>query len=146
MSGAETGRAGNLRAQALREVETLHAFFEAWFTGELAKSGETFARLEEALAEEFRYVLPEGRIAERAPVIEAIYGAHGGHGEARIEIRNLECRAQADGLALVFFEEHQWLDGARDSRFNTALLRANAQAPEGVEWVHLHETPQGAGA
>jgi len=75
-------------------------------------------------------------------VIAATYDAHGAHSEARIEIRDLEVIAQGGGLALVFFEEHQWLDAAPDARFNTALLRAKASAPEGVEWVHLHETPQ----
>lgn len=135
--------ARDLRARCEREIFSLHAFFEQWFTGEVPGTQGSFARLADALATEFRYILPSGALIGRQTVLDNIFAAHGTHSRARIEIRNLIWPAEPVGtLALAFFEEHQWLDGTYDARFNTALLRVCERAPEGVEWVHLHETPQ----
>jgi len=135
----------DLRASCEREIFSLHVFFERWFIGDLPADKAAFARLSDALSEAFRYILPAGRLLRRKQVLEGLFEAHGSHRDARIEIRNLVFPTAPNGdLALVFFEEHQWLDGAYDARFNTALMQRKLAAPEGVEWLHLHETTQAA--
>ena len=142
MSGAANDPL-DLRTRCEREIYGLHVFFERWFTGDLPGEKDVFARLSSALADDFRYILPAGRLLQRTEVLDGLFKAHGARREARIEIRNLLFPAAPEGeLALVFFEEHQWLDGAYDPRYNTALMRRKPAAPEGVEWLHLHETMQ----
>ena len=45
-----------------------------------------------------------------------------------------------DELALATYEEWQEIDGKINARLSTVLLRAKADAPNGVEWLHVHET------
>lgn len=145
MTPAPASGPRDLRACCEREIFGLHVFFERWFVGDLPADDATFARLSDVLAEEFRYILPAGRLLRRKAVLDGLFAAHGAHREVRIEIRNLVFPAAPEGdLALIFFEEHQWLDGVYEPRFNTALMRRRPAAWEGVEWLHLHETTQAA--
>jgi len=137
--------AADMRERCEREILTLHEFFEQWFTGAVPVDRTVFARLESALAGEFRYILPAGRMLRRQEVLDGIFDAYGAHRQARIEIRNIVWPAPPEGrLGLVVFEEHQWLGEDYDARFNTALMRYAPEAPQGVAWVHLHETRQAA--
>lgn len=132
----------DLSAQCLREIEDLHAFFVEWFTGRIENSDEHFARLAEALAADFRYVLPGGQLVDRAAVLTDLKTAHGRHTEFYIEIRNSMVLIDDADSAVIFFEEHQWAGHAYTARFNTALFRPHANAPNGVVWAFLHETWQ----
>ena len=126
------------------EVEALHAFFQGWFTGERPRTNEELARLENALGAEFELLGPDGDVADRSAVIDAVEAGHGAasEGEApdRIDIENVDARFERDGVCLLVYEEHQRTAGSWRGRRSTALFEAAADAPGGVVWRHLHET------
>ena len=58
-----------------REVEQLHAFFEAWFKGTLPRTPEAFARFVDVTAPGFHLVTPQGRILAKAKLETMLEGA-----------------------------------------------------------------------
>lgn len=123
-----------------REVVDLHAFFEAWFSGRVRRSETSFARVAHALAEDFRYIDRAGGLRGQRDVLASISDQHGQHPGFGIEIRNFDPRFESQPYAVVVYEEHQTLDDVPNARVSTAVFRRSNRAPEGVEWVHLHET------
>lgn len=127
-----------------REIEELHAFFEGWFEGSLPDDEATFARVSDALGEEFELISPDGRRRDRDTILDSIRSAHGGHaGEGKgfaIEIHDVRLRFTDGDTALVTYEEWQTSDGEGNRRLSSAWLRRAPGAPRGVRWVHLHET------
>lgn len=126
------------------EVEALHAFFEAWFTGERPRTNEELARLEKALGAGFQLVGPDGVVAERSAVIDAVEAGHGaaqsGDAPDRIEVEAVELRFERDDVCLLTYEEHQRTAGQWRGRRSSALFDRADDAPGGVVWRHLHET------
>ncbi len=49
-------------------------------------------------------------------------------------------RAVGDVLVLVTYQEHQTTAGDRLGWQSSALFRAREGRPNGVEWLHVHET------
>lgn len=125
------------------EVVALHAFFEGWFRGTLAKDDETWARCADALADDFELVPPNGVPLDREALLAALRDAHGSRPpHFTIEIRDVRVRPLAEGLSLVVYEEWQReTDGAPwAARTSTALLERSDDAPRGFGWRHVHET------
>lgn len=127
-----------------REIEELHVFFQGWFEATVPDDEVTFARVAEALAEDFELISPDGRCRDRDSVLAWIrdgYGVHAGDGkEFRIEIRDVNHRFIVDDGALLTYEEWQTSDGSENRRLSSAWFRRADEAPRGVRWVHLHET------
>jgi hypothetical protein len=123
-----------------REIEALHEFFVEWYAATIDR--EAFDRLERALATDFEMISPEGDRSDRDAVLEWIRESYGRDdpGDFDIEIRNVELVRSFDDHALVRYEEWQRRDGETDARISTVLFREAADAPEGIEWVDLHET------
>lgn len=130
--------------QCETEIIELHRFFERWFNGELEDSPEAFSRLSDVLSERFQMVSPGGETLERREVLAGVRRQHGSHRAAaepyRIEIRAVDGRFRGPGVALVTYQEWQWVDGEVRARASSALFRERKDTPEGVEWLHLHET------
>lgn len=129
------------------EIEELHAFFTGWFEGTLRDDAATFARVADALADDFELISPDGRRRGREAILASIRAGHGDHGEFAIEIRDVRPRWTSGGLALLTYEEWQTADGRQNGRTSSAWFREASGAPRGVRWVHLHETalPRPAG-
>lgn len=127
-----------------REIEELHAFFEGWFEGTLPDDEATFARVADALGDDFELISPDGRRRDRGAILASIRAGHGDHGGAgkgfRIEIGDVRPRLVSGDMALVTYEERQTVDGSENVRLGSAWFRSAADAPRGVRWVHLHET------
>lgn len=136
----------DLAAAARLEVVQLHRFIEQWSNGALENRDEVYARFAEALAEDFELVSPDGTVADRQAIVDGFRSAHGrwqdgdGVGRGRIRVEAIELRLLAPPLALLTYEEWHDLEGATRGRLSSVLLRQRADAPGGVEWVHLHET------
>ena len=113
------------------EIEELHRFFERWLGGE----ENDFSRCDRALAHDFTMVGPGGEVRSREALVKGLLDAHGKRPVA-IEIRNFEMRELANELALARYEE--WQDDR--GRVSTALFRVRGDAPNGIEWVTVHET------
>lgn len=126
------------------EVRDLHAFFEAWFTGERPRTNDELVRLENALGAGFHLVGPGGDVATRSAVIDAVEGRHGAadsdDAPERIEVEAVEPRFVRDDVCLLTYEEHQRTAGRWQGRRSSALFERAEDAPGGVVWRHLHET------
>jgi len=126
-----------------REVVTLHEFFEDWFAGRVEKADAAFDRVRDALGDEFEMVAPSGRTVGRESVITGIWEVHGRDTDAdphEVRVEDLRVRYVREDLCLVTYEEWQRGPDAETGRQSSALLRRDETAPNGVEWLHLHET------
>ncbi len=133
-----------LAADAIAEVEALHAFFEAWFLGRIGDDDASFARLGRSLAEDFTMITPDGAAVDRALVLDQLRTMHGVHAGGsppfRIEIREARARPLGAHACLVTYEEWQTIEGVGNRRASTALLARRANARDGLSWLHVHET------
>ncbi|MFQ5652261.1 MAG: hypothetical protein ACE5IY_20215 [bacterium] len=126
------------------EVVELHQFFEGWFTGRLADTEENFSRLSSVMADDFELISPTGQRRKRAGLIVGLKQAHASRANSeppyRIWIKNVHSRVVDDRLYVVTYEEWQMADGKTRGRQSTALLRDRPDTPNGVDWLHVHET------
>jgi hypothetical protein len=131
-----------MRSDVRTEIEALHAFFEAWFTGVLPDDDSHFARCGEALAPGFTIISPDGRCTGRTDLLVTLRAAHGSHapGTFLIRVDDVRVRALPGGLVLATYEEWQESAVARRGRLSSALLGDHADAPGGLTWLHVHET------
>lgn len=119
------------------EVVELHRFFEGWLSGTLDNTQETFRRFEQALAEGFVMVEPNGILLRRETLLTNFRNAHGAVPKPfTIEVRNPEVKELNGSLALVTYEEWQ-LGREQTARVSSALLHRTQGA---LEWLHVHET------
>lgn len=126
-----------------QEIEELHQFFEGWIGGSLPRSGEAFSPLEAALANGFTFVTIAGELLDRGAVVEGIRGAHGARPGLEIDIRDPRLLHSEGDLLTAAYQEWQEAGGERSERISTVLFRRRGDAPNGLEWVHVHETPFG---
>lgn len=128
-------------AACLQEIDELHRFFEAWFAGRLPATSESFARVDVALSEDFEIVGPSGDLSARGPLLERLRAAHGVDDALRIRVENGRVRTlEPGGLLLAVYEEwHETEDGPR-GRLSSALFRPWPETPNGLQWLHVHET------
>lgn len=115
------------------EVRELHAFFGRWYSGE--SDPAEFSRLD-VLADTFVMIGPDGRTAKVDDVRETVRSAYGGR---RIEftIENVTVRSD---IPVGTYEEWQTASGVTTGRFSTAVMAPASHLPNGLRWMHLHET------
>jgi hypothetical protein len=126
------------------EIRDLHAFFVDWFTGERPRTSEELARLENALGAGFQLLGPDGDVASRSGIIDAVEDRHGAaqsdEAPDRIDIEAVEPRFERDDVCLLTYEEHQRTAGTWHGRRSSALFERAPDTPGGVVWRHFHET------
>jgi hypothetical protein len=125
----------DLRAAAVIEIEELHVEFERWFSGE----SKSLDRVECVLADSFTMVPPSGETVHRSDLIAGLKTAKGAVRLA-IEIRNPIVRWAGDDSLLVSYEEWQTTTEKTNGRQSTVLFVRDQAAPNGLKWVHVHET------
>lgn len=133
-----------MRERCEAEVIGLHRFLEEWFTGALPRTEEAMDRIKSVIAEGFAIISPRGVATGREEMMAELERAHGGLAGAdkgfRIWVDDIHFRHDLGDTALVTYAEHQELAGETTGRRASALFRRKIEAPNGVEWVHLHET------
>ena len=131
-------------AQAvLQEVSDLHAFFEAWLSGEAENTNTVFSRVESTLGEEFTMVSPSGQRLQRSDVIGWLRGTHGARatqGPFHIAIAEPEILLLRPPLVLLGYVEEQTLGDVVTRRQSTALFEISIEGGQRVRWLALHET------
>lgn len=125
-----------------REIKRVHVLFEDCLGG--VRDGiDPFA---DALAAEFQYVALDGTRHERADAIDRLEAAAGRYADSSprfvVDIRNVDRRLAVYDLHFVTYERHQRVDGDWSGRACTALLHETDDAPTGMEWLSLQETPR----
>lgn len=123
-----------------REIRELHAFFQGWIGGELDRSPETFRRLEDALADDFTFVTTAGEVLERPAIVEGVRSSHASSSDLRIRIRDPRLLRESAGQLVAVYQELQEAAGGRTGRVSTVVFRRSEAAPNGLEWLHVHET------
>ena len=129
-----------MERQCAREIEELHAFFVAWFTGAIPQTVTNFTRFTGVIASDFALISPGGALLERAALVAWIQNAYGSRAGFKIWIENFHLRRQLDGAAVVTYEEWQETADGVTARLSTAVFLADAHTPNGVRWLHVHET------
>lgn len=115
------------------EVRELHAFFERWFVGTAER--DEFERLD-VLDDSFRMIGPDGQTRSVEEIRSSIEDARGRR-PMRIEIRNVWVHPSAP---IGMYEEWQTMDGEVTGRSSSAVMSIDPSAPNGLRWIHLHET------
>lgn len=123
----------------IREIEELHAFFQAWFAGELPKDEANFGRFSQTISPNFTIIGPNGSITDHDGITAVLRSAHGA-GPFEIWIENASAKPLGSGLWLALYEEWQIRLGVKSVRQSSAIFEERADAPNGLVWRHVHET------
>lgn len=135
------GESPMTRSEAVREeIVQLHEFFEGWFTGQLPDTDAAFRRFSDVMAAEFVLVSPDGEESTRTDLIERLRGAHRSDPDIEIRVEQVRTIAGGDELILARYEEIQESGQERTRRLSTVVFRRAPGAPNGLEWVRVHET------
>ena len=122
------------------EIIDLHKFFEDWFGGKVSNTDVVFARFVDCMDNGFVLISPDGSIQTLAELKPMLRAAHGSRPGVRIWATNARLLHRMDGHVVMAYEEWQVTDGAQTRRQSSAVFRTDAGLPQGVQWVHLHET------
>ncbi len=128
-----------LLQRAETEIVQLHQFFQDWYRGLLKESG--FARFEQAMHEDFHIIMPNSNLLRRAAIINAVRQQHGSDPETTLEIRNVRLASIFENTAVFMYEE--WQGSVTQEplgRLSTVLFVLDDSAPNGLIWLHVHET------
>ena len=144
MLGVTTTEADSERSLEERceaEIVELHRFLEEWSNADLPNTDEAFGRFADVIAPSFVIIDPDGEAIEREPIVDAIRGAHGRWREApgKIRIEKFRLHQRGGGFALATYEEWHDRAGGSKGRLSSVLFGPNPAAPNGLEWLHLHE-------
>lgn len=121
------------------EVDQLHMFFTDWLSGAATPTEKSFERVANVLAEAFRSVSPRGVERSRQEMLTRLRGAHGQLPHAAIRIENFSLCHRFGAQYVVTYQE--WHDGVPSSgRLSTAILTQKPGTPNGLQWLHVHET------
>lgn len=127
-------------ARCRREIVELHQFFEEWLSGKLPMDKRTFSRFTDATAPSMMMVSTEGGLLGYDQLVDWIYNAHGSEPGFALWVEKIETRGVFDSVALMTYEEWQDRARGRNVRQSTALFEEWQDAPNGVRWLHVHET------
>ncbi len=132
---AEPDTHAALEQACAQEIAALHAAFQAWLG---LPAGGQMTRFDAAFEPGFHLITPEGKLLDRAAVLEFLSAGCGTRGrDFRIEVEDVRLLHAAPPFALMHYIERQWLFGDETARRSTALMRLG---PEGPRWLHVQET------
>ncbi|MGF1509791.1 MAG: hypothetical protein ACFB9M_09865 [Myxococcota bacterium] len=124
------------------EIEDLHRFFVAWFTGAIEDSDQVFAaQFSSRFAPEFQMVAPSGARTKLPALANGLRSAHGSNPAFEIDIVDVSMVTASERVFVATYMERQ--RNAKNThppdndRFSTAVFRKN---DERLLWVHLQET------
>ena len=124
-----------------KEIQELHQFFQDWFTGAVAQRAANFARVTNALDPAMTLISPDGSVAEYASVLDWLRSGYGTRPGFRLWTDAITLRYHNADFALATYEEWQQTnDGPQNRRLSSACFRRDPSAPNGLTWLHVHET------
>ncbi len=119
-----------------REIVELHDFFEAWFLG----TADDHQRVEAALADDFTMVGPTGVSSDRDEVVQAIVDGRAHTDSLTIEIHEPELVFETEDLLIAEYIETHVLRDWSNHRRSTVVFRQDADGPNGLRWLRVHES------
>jgi Uncharacterized protein conserved in bacteria len=135
---------GSVYERCVREIESLHQFFEGWLSGGLLNTDEAFRRLDQALAPEFQLIHPSGEWRSRDDILTGLRQAYSCQPGLTIEIEDVRLRQEREELVVATYEEWQLSERKEGGRLSTVVFARRSEGPEGnpngLRWLHVHET------
>ena len=122
------------------EIVELHQFFQDWYNNILSASPDNFARCEKVLADDFTIIFPNGDKVLCKPLLEGLRKAHNSRINMRIWIEDIQVLYQLGDLILATYEEWQETEGKVTTRVSSVLFKKTPETPNGLLWLHVHET------
>jgi len=127
-----------------QEIEQLHGFFERWFNGRVEQTQSEFSRLDIALDADFVLVGPDGVDVTRKQLIDDIWD-HWNHPadegkDFHIEVSDVSVRRRLPLIFIATYTERQEVGDEVTERRSTVVFRETPEAPNDLEWLHLHES------
>jgi len=121
------------------EVYRWYNLFFPWSRGVACQSEGAIKPLYDALANDFRVVLTDGQIMDRADYWERLWGLYGKRvGSPESHIINLSITSLPGDLFLTVFDLVK--DGITKKKVDSALMRLDPTSPSGISWVYVHES------
>lgn len=120
------------------EIRELHQFFQDYFSGALP--AEAISRFVETLADDFALVDASGRTTTRETIVDVIRGLHGHRPEVKIWIEQPQLRYDLGDVLVATYEEWQTDAGRTTQRWSTVVLERADGLPNGLRWLHVHES------
>ena len=128
------------------EIEELHRFFQEWFGGNLPDTDEAFGRVERALSPELVFITPSGKHRTAGELLEGIRQGHGRRPGLTIRIEAPRLHHVLEDHLVATHQEWQAEDGETTGRLSTVVFGVDPEAPNGLSWLHVHETWMEGGA
>ena len=119
-----------------KEIEELHEFLQGYFRGEI----EGTARFTDVLSTNFRIISPRGNTLDREGIVHAIESSSGSSPDFEIWIEDVEGVVDDQNFVMVEYTECQRVSDKVTKRRTSVLFRKVESLPNGLEWVHVHET------
>lgn len=124
---------------AKREVLRRHAFFVTWFTGK--GNARDMAEAARAFAPDFHMLWPDMTLDTRDTLLAKLEQARGNSpANYAIEIDFVHAALLAPEVAVIVCDERQTIGDTANARRMSAVFSPVADAPEGVQWRHLHQS------
>jgi len=128
-----------------REIIDLHRFFVGWFGGTIANTDEAYAQgFTSKCDPAFVLVSPAGTLTRLDDLAAGLRRGHGTNQQFRIQVRDVETHHDANGIVIATYQE--WQRNATsykppdNGRLSTAAFKRDPGAPNGLRWLHVHET------
>ena len=133
-----------MEADCEREVVELHDFLRDWLAGALPREASAFERFRAVIGDGLLVISPRGTMTGRDDLLrefESIHGALRDAGDGfRIWVANCRCHRVLGDKALLTYEEWHAVGDSQSARLTTVLFGRKPGLPNGVEWLHVHET------
>lgn len=132
----------DLERRVEAEIVEPHEFLEQWFRAQLDDTDADYARFADSMAAEMRLLGPDGALTHRDDFVPALRKAHGKWRRipGRIWIDDVELLHASGQLLTAVYKEFQEENGLVRIRHSTVVFRQRPDRPNGLEWLHLHET------
>ena len=122
----------------------LHRFFVRWLDAVHPDPTLSLDRFSTVAAPGFRLIQPSGAISDRQGVIDWLARSRASRGTPEVPFRitadEVEAIEAAPGVCLVTYIERQDGPAGPTAWRSSALLCEAVDTPNGVAWVHVHET------
>ena len=122
------------------EIIELHQFFQDWYNIDSKSTVKSFERCKDVLDTNFSIISPSGVHVFREQLLQNIMKAHNTLTDMRIWIRNIQIQHQVDKMILATYEEWQEISCHTTSRLSSVLFHDIGIHPDGLLWLHVHET------
>ena len=122
------------------EINELHQFFQDWYNNHLSPTDENFVRCVNVLHPNFMIIFPNGEKVQYQTLLNSLHSKHASQTNMRIWIKQIQVLHQIGDLVLATYEEWQEINGQVNSRLSTVLFQKAPTTPNGLLWLHVHET------